>query len=153
MKDCAFEACCLRLVRFVFSSSPFHVPTLFLELLAVACTVVSELQLEPFYDKGIYGMDVLDGNVDFIGDGERICVLDSGFTMSSLFQSKYDVETHKFSDLSPHTDDVLNHGTASVSVRELWVKNHIHFIDSRKSEQAMSGSHPECACFCSESGR
>ena len=110
------------------------------------------MQLERFYEKGISGTDVLDGKFDFIGEGERICVLDSGFTTSSLFQSNYAVETYKFSDMSPHTDDVLNHGTASVSVRELWVKIHIHFIDSRKSESSMSGSCPECASFCSKSG-
>ena len=51
-----------------------------------------------------------------IGEGERICVLDSGFTKTSLFHSQYEVETLSFTDQSSSRNDLLNHGTASVSV-------------------------------------
>ena len=51
-----------------------------------------------------------------VGEGERICVLDSGYTKTPLFHSEYDVESFSFTSNSSGDSDLLNHGTSSISV-------------------------------------
>ena len=59
-------------------------------------------------------------NFLFIGEGERICILDSGVSPSDNLQMKYPVESINLSSDST-SEDVLNHGTASISV--LYIEN------------------------------
>ena len=54
-------------------------------------------------------------NFLMIGEGERICILDSGVSPSDNLQIKYPVEFINLSSDSS-SEDVLNHGTASISV-------------------------------------
>ena len=54
-------------------------------------------------------------NALFIGEGEKICILDSGVSLSNNLQLKYLVGSINLSSDSS-SNDVLNHGTASISV-------------------------------------
>ena len=87
-----------------------------------------------------------------IGEGERICVLDSGFTKTPSFYSQYGVESFLFSSQSSSSNDLLNHGTASISVRQLSFISFIHHIvDLSQSKQRLSGNYSASTCFFSES--
>ena len=58
---------------------------------------------------------VVESSPHSIGEGERVCVLDSGFTPSPRLRTLYEVETINFTS-DPSARDELNHGTASISV-------------------------------------
>lgn len=58
---------------------------------------------------------VFGASAHSVGEGERVCVLDSGFTPSSRLRTLFEVETINFTS-DPSSLDELNHGTASISV-------------------------------------
>lgn len=79
----------------------------------------------------------------FVGDGEKICILDSGVTPSNNLQMKYPVNSINLSSDSS-SEDVLNHGTASISVPCIYI---IMKIGYRKSKSKLSRDCSSCS-YC-----
>ena len=86
-------------------------------------------------------------NFLFIGEGERICILDSGVSPSDNLQIKYPVEFINLSSDSS-SEDVLNHGTASISV---WPIKIVIEIGYSESESKLSRHCSRCS-YCVTEG-